>query len=219
MDCVYICRVGENEELLYSIRSVEKNLPDSNIWVIGGKPNWYIGNYINVADEGGKFQNINKCYKAIIDEEKISEDFILMNDDFFILSPSNNYKYYSGYLKDKIINHIEINGISSYSRALRTAVEALKRQGINEPLNYDIHTPMAFNKAKLAQVIDLSLAPRSMYGNVFIKDGLNIDDVKVYSYTKKIQLDGNFISTEDDSFLLIKDKIVDIFPNPSKFER
>jgi hypothetical protein len=122
-------------------------------------------------------------------------------------------------LKDKIINHIEINGISSYSRALRTAVEALKRQGINEPLNYDIHTPMAFNKAKLAQVIDLSLAPRSMYGNVFIKDGLNIDDVKVYSYTKKIQLDGNFISTEDDSFLLIKDKIVDIFPNPSKFER
>lgn len=218
MDCVYICRVGENEELRYSIRSVEKYLPNHDIWVVGGKPNWYIGNYIEVEDTGNKFQNINKCYKAIIDDERISNDFIVMNDDFFILSPKNNFNYYSGYLKDKIINHVQINGISPYSRALRTAIEALKKRGIKEPLNYDIHTPMTLNKAKLAQVIDLSLAPRSVYGNIFISNGLNIEDVKIYKHTSDINLNGDFISTEDNSFRLIQEKIMALFPSPSRLE-
>lgn len=218
MDFVYICRPGKNEELRYSVRSVEKFLPDNNIWVVGGKPEWYKGKYIEVLDTAGKFDNINKCYKTILEENKISDNFVLMNDDFFLLSSKNNYRYYSGLLKDKIINHTTLNGFSSYSKALTGAVKALKKMGIKEPLNYDIHTPMAFNKAQLGQVIDLSLAPRSMYGNIFIKDGLNIDDVKIYNYTKEIDMGLDFISTEDDSFKLIKDKLETLFSLPSKFE-
>ena len=38
MNFIYICRVGENEELRYSIRSVLNSFPEANIWVIGGKP-------------------------------------------------------------------------------------------------------------------------------------------------------------------------------------
>ncbi len=218
MDCVYICRAGDNEELRYSLRSVVKFLPNSNIWIVGYKPNWYVGNFLSVEDIGNKFENINNCYKKIIEEKSISEDFLVMNDDFFFLSNNNKYNYYSGFLKDKIVNHIELNGISRYSRALRTAVDALKKRGIKEPLNYDIHTPMALNKTNLAQVIDLSLAPRSMYGNIFIKDGLNIEDVKVYKDSKDFRFDNDFISTEDNSFKLIKDKLEELFPNSSVFE-
>ena len=55
MHFVYICKDGENEELRYSIRSVLKNTKDAVIWVVGGKPNWYIGNYIKVIQDQNKY--------------------------------------------------------------------------------------------------------------------------------------------------------------------
>lgn len=219
MDFVYICRSGENEELRYSIRSVLKYFSSASVWVVGGKPLWYSGNYIEVKDSGNKFKNINSCYKNIIDNDNISNDFVLMNDDFFILSNTDNYKHYDGLLEDKIINHSSIYGNSSYARALRGCLKALKSQGIHNPLNYDVHTPMTFNKANLAKVIDLSLAPRSMYGNMFINDGLEMKDVKIYKNSIDINLNNDFISTEDNSFNLIKDRLDLLFPNPSIFEK
>jgi hypothetical protein len=119
MDFVYICRSGQNEELRYSIRSVVKYFKSSEIWVVGGKPDWYSGNYIFVEDIGNKFYNINNCYKNIINDNRISNDFIIMNDDFFLLSNNNNYRYYDGIMRDKIISHIELHGNSSYARALK----------------------------------------------------------------------------------------------------
>lgn len=220
MDFVYICKNGDNEELRYSIRSVVKYFKNPNIWVVGGKPDWYSGNFIFVQDIGNKFVNINNAYKAIIKNNKISEDFILMNDDFFILSPkTTEYKFYSGLLQDKIVNHMKQYGNSVYARALKTAVDALKKEGIGSPRNYDIHTPMTFNKAKLAQVIDLSLAPRSVYGNIFIEDGQYMEDVKIYKGTSDINFDSGLISTEDNSFYLIKEYLEEKFKNPTCFEK
>jgi hypothetical protein len=77
---------------------------------------------------------------------------------------------------------------------------------------------MTLNKALLAQVIDLSTSFRSVYGNLFIKDGIEIDDVKIYKREKDINFDTNFISTEDNSFNLIKDKLEEMFPNTSIYE-
>lgn len=219
MDYVYICRSGSNEELKYSIRSLIHNCKPTNIWVVGGKPDWYIGNYLEVKDIGDKFQNINNCYKEIINNKNISDNFILMNDDFFILKPLNNFYYYSNFLKDKIINHIKINGNSKYARALNTAVKALKDMGVENPLNYDVHAPMTFNKANLSKVLDLSLAPRSMYGNLYSINPINIEDVKIYKNDINIDINKDFISTEDNSFKLIKDRIKLLFPEPSFVEQ
>jgi hypothetical protein len=219
MDFVYICRDGENEELRYSIRSVVKYFKDAVIWVVGGKPNWYSGNFVEVKDSGHKFQNIHDAYVAIAEEKKISNKFILMNDDFFILKNQNFYNYYSGFLKDKIISHSTQYGNTSYARALNGAVRELKIRGIKEPLNYDIHTPMVFEKPLLAQVLGLSLAPRSLYGNLFINDGINIQDVKIYKHTKEFDLNNNFISTEDNSFNLIKDQLSRMFKEKTKYEK
>jgi hypothetical protein len=219
MHFAYICRDGENEELRYSIRSLVKNFNNPTIWVVGGKPNWYLGNFIPVADAGNKFSNINNCYSAILSEPKISEEFILMNDDFFILKPEQKYEYHSGLLMDKFVSHANQYGNTSYARALSGAMRELKKRGISEPLNYDIHTPMTFRKALLAQVLDLSLAPRSVYGNLFIKDSINIDDVKIYKNTKSFDLKGSLISTEDNSFGLIKDSIKNIFSNKTQYEK
>ena len=81
MDFVYICRSGDNEELRYSIRSVIRSFPKANIWVVGGKPVWYKGNYIIVEQNQDKYTNALNNIIAICNSKEISVSFIFMNDD------------------------------------------------------------------------------------------------------------------------------------------
>ena len=103
MQYVYVCRPGENEELRYSIRSVEANLPSGEIWVVGGKPSWYSGNYIPVDQVAGKQNDAIKNLFTIVESDKIQENFVLMNDDFFVVKPVSKIKiYHGGTLENKI---------------------------------------------------------------------------------------------------------------------
>jgi hypothetical protein len=219
MDYVYLCRDGDNEELRYSVRSVIKNGNPDNIWVVGGKPDWYVGNYLEVLQDKSKFKNQVNSLKNICQNKSISDDFVLMNDDFYILEKNQDYKYYDGFLIDRIDYHLIKYGNSSYARALSGANKVLLNMGINNPLNYDVHTPMKMNKVNLEQIIDLSLSPRSVYGNVFITDGIEIKDVKIYKDSKNINLNNLLISTEDNSFSLIQNTLKEIFPEKSIYEK
>ena len=71
----------------------------------------------------------------------------------------------------------------------------------------------------MADVLGLSLAPRSMYGNLFIKDSINIDDVKIYKNTTNVGLSGRLISTEDNSFGLIRDMLKETFLDKTQYEK
>jgi hypothetical protein len=220
VDFIYINRDGENEELRYSIRSVVDNVLDANIWVVGGKPDWYVGNFVPVENVGNKFKNITECYKAICNIAEVS-DFIAMNDDFFILEQMSDIPYlYDGLLIDKAELHGSLHGTTEYFRVLTQANKALISMGINQPLNYDIHTPIKMNKEKLAKIVDLSYAPRSLYGNIFNVGGREIQDVKVYRNTPEDKIFEYFISTEDNTFDVVYTKLLkDKFNTPSKYER
>jgi hypothetical protein len=220
MDYVYICRAGENEKLRYSIRSVIQNGKPDNIWLIGSKPDWYTGNFIEVTDIGNKYQNITNCYNTIINSTDISEDFVLMNDDFFILKPMEFIPTYNGgLLQEKILDHTKQYGLNKYATVLQEVNKQLLKNGIKVPLNYDIHVPMVFNKTKLKKFNDISLAPRSLYGNAVGIGGKTIEDPKIYDAASKfITLDTEFVSTIDNTFILIKDKLNKMFPNKSEYE-
>lgn len=226
MDYVYICRAGENEELRYSIRSVVANTSYDKIWIIGGRPDWYIGNYVDVDDIGNKFENIKNCYKVISKIGAISDKFVLMNDDFFIMKPVGAMPiFHGGKLIDKIDRYTSDRGHNKYTRILLQAHKRLVKQGIKEPLDYDIHLPLVVEKAAIDYFIDQSLAPRSIYGNLFNIGGQEIKDVKIYSaknmihHSASINNDIPFISTEDGSFKNIEEYIKMTFPNKTKFEK
>lgn len=221
MDYVYICRSGENEELRYSIRSVVKHATYDNIWVIGSKPDWYIGNYIEVDDIGNKFDNITNCYRVLPSIGALSDDFVLMNDDFFILKPLGKMPiFYDGTLSDKIDKHISVSGMSQYARVLIKAKKELIKQGIKDPLCYDIHVPMVFNKSMLSYMEYSNNAPRSMYGNIYNLGGVQIKDVKIYKNNSEFNInESHFISSEDNSFKLIEEELHNLFPQPSIYER
>ena len=230
MDFVYICKDGANEELKYSIRSVVESFPNSNIWVVGGKPDWYIGNFIEVKQKESKYKNAVENLKTISVSEQISESFILMNDDFYIVKKIDKIEnFHGGYLLDKINLYQKLNGNSQYTRKLSGTYKKLKALGFENPLDYELHIPMIMEKEKLKIILDLidQFLWRSIYGNKFEVGGTEMQDVKVYttgplvlkSYNLNID-NHTYLSSADSSFNNIFNKILkDKFNQKTKFEK
>jgi hypothetical protein len=218
MDLVYICRNGENEELRYSIRSAVKNLPHDKIWVVGGKPDWYTGNYIQVNQTRSKYSNARNNLKAICASNEISESFILMNDDFYIINKVDSVPYmYSGTLDERIQVREDLFTGNSYTGLLRQTLNAIFRKTKTTVLDYELHVPMIMEKKKLSKVLMLSGLWRSVYGNTFNVGGIKIRDVKVYNKNNKFYSNGydinnleyDYLSSNDDSFDMVKEKVLD----------
>jgi hypothetical protein len=218
MDLVYICGSGHNEELRYSIRSAVKNLKFDNLWVVGGKPDWYVGNHLEVIQNKSKYANARNNLRAICNSTEISDSFILMNDDFYIINKVDNVPYmHGGLLADKITKYKNLTGDTRYVLMLKRTLLSLSRRINKDVLDYELHVPMVMEKEKLLSIVELPDLWRSRYGNTFDVGGIEIDDVKVYSFgvlTKKSydinNLKYDYLSSNDDSFEMIKNKILNI---------
>jgi hypothetical protein len=229
MNFVYICRSGKNEELRYSIRSVLNSFPDSTIWVVGGRPDWYCGNHIEVSQDKNTYTNAINNLKAICSSIDIDEDFILMNDDFFIINKINDIQYfYGGTLVEKVLLYKDLTGSSSYIDKLSNTLNKLKRYGVEQPLDYELHVPFPVNKKNLYKILNKNdrLLYRSFYGNMFNVGGLKIEDVKIYDRTGLMKksfdyqnIDTDFLSTTDTSFNTIEPMLKKKFPNKSHCEK
>jgi len=228
MDYVYIYREGPGDELRYSIRSLAKNAPEGRVWLVGGKPEWFNGPHIPVKAVGGKFKNISECYFVIARCEEISESYVLMNDDFFVMDKISEIPtLHGGSLKDKISDYISMLGPTMYATILGRALTFLKKKKINEPLDYDIHVPMVINRHEFLELVPRdTMAPRSIYGNMANVGGKQIKDVKTYNNPNYIKrsyeydvVNSPYISTDDDTFEeLFNQTLKDMFPEPSKYE-
>ena len=232
MDFVYFVRHGENEELRYSIRSVIKHFPDANIWVLGNKPDWYTGNFVPVRNVGEKFTNIaNCCYEAAKHPE-ISDPFVWMNDDFFIVKPLESIlPLHRGPLKERSDRYAQGISTSYYNKLLHNTYHKLLKHGIEEPLDYDVHMPLVMDKEKTLEALKMArigqVLPRSIYGNIAQIEGSRVGDVKVYASSafafKTYDYnagDSPYLSTEDQSFdQVYEDVLKDMFPDPSVYEK
>ena len=228
MDYVYVCRPGDNEELRYSIRSTVANLPPGRIWVVGGKPDWYTGDYIYVEQVGVGHANVWKQLNVVCKTEEISDDFVLMNDDFFTIKRLDTVEHFhSGTIQETLENYYETEQNNyGYQRMFNRTQNYLSRTGIRNPLDYELHVPMPMNKAKLLEVLNYKTLHRSTYGNVYNVGGTKTYDVKVYSTTELkgkfhdlVKEDLNYLSSHDSNFDFILDFILkDMFPNPSQYE-
>lgn len=218
MNFVYICRDGENEELRYSIRSIISNCKVDSLWVVGGRPDWYIGNYIEVTQKYSKYKNAFNNFKTICNSSEIPDDFVLMNDDFFIINQVDKItSYYSGTLEEKINAYETILGRSSYINRLKVTQDKLFQMGFDNPLNYEIHVPMSMSKKSFNDALGINhnLLYRSIYGNKFSSNSIEMKDVKIYSSNSfgplsfdYQNIQSSFLSTESGSFLELKNSFL-----------
>lgn len=226
-DIVYILRMGKNEELRYSLRSVEKNFPYRKVWFYGGKPqDIKPDRFVHIFQEGDtKWQKVRNTLVLICQNNNITEDFWLFNDDFFIMEKVENpINYYDGTLEQRIeqIESAIFGQQSEYSKRLRHLLKTLQNAGIEEPLNYAHHTPMLINRKKMLETLEkYPNEPmfRALYGNINHIGGENMPDVKFYQKRQPWPI-GTYVSTADESWqqekigLIIRDR----FKTPSRFE-
>lgn len=223
MDYVYLCKEGDNEELRYSIRSVLKNAPEGIVWLVGGKPDWYVGNHIHVTQGRMAYSNARNILNAIIKSDSISNDFVLMNDDFFVMKPIDEIPVlHGGSLKKKAYMRHEIAPGAFYTNMLHSTIQSLTRNKIKDPLDYELHVPMIMNKDKLNSVLKNNGLWRSLYGNIHNIGGTEQDDVKIYGgkplNLNPVDIENSvFLSTDDFSFKEMN-FIRESFPDKSIYE-
>jgi hypothetical protein len=228
MDLVYICRNGQNEELKYSIRSAVKNLPHDKIWVVGGKPDWYTGNYIQVNQTKNKYANARDNLRALTESEEISESFVLMNDDFYIVNKINSIPYmHAKTLDEKIRAREDLFSGNSYNKLLKATIRSISKRVDGPAIDYELHVPMVMEKKKLQHVLKFPGLWRSIYGNIFNVGGIETKDVKVYEESSIFypnsyrinNLTSDYLSSSDDSFEIVKNKVLEkLFPKRSIYE-
>lgn len=229
LDAVYFVRDGENDELRYSLRSVEKNLPIRKVWIIGGKPeDIHPDEFIRVPqppDDGTKWDRVRANFWRVASNQEITEDFILMNDDFFINQPTSEIEpATAGTLQDHIerIERNYRNRPTAYTIELRRAQRVLEEAGL--PTNsYELHIPMIINRKKLAETLAAfppRHATRSLYGNLHRIGGARQIDCKVIKPDQEFSREAQYLSSDDSTWgdTELAGFIRERFPDKSRWE-
>lgn len=224
LDIVYFIKDGVgNEEFRYSLRSVCKNMPFNRIWVFGGCPKNIVPDVrIRVKQEGKtKWDKVHAMFKLACENKELSDNFILFNDDFFIMKPTDRIDPYH---RDLMENHVEVLGKGPYASMLAGIGEELKNRGLTT-YSYELHIPFIFNKKKLLKLLndnpDLRCT-RTMYGNTYKIGGERRSDVKIfnsnpsfdYKNSDMLSTDDSVINQNNDAWRWIKKQ----FPNKSEYE-
>ena len=225
-DIIYILKDKlDTDELRYSLRSVEKNFPHRYVWFVGGQPEGFKPDRcIRHKQEGAlKWELIRSSMYKAIENEELSDEFFLFNDDFFIMKPvKGKWKNFVDMtLHDRIEELKPLNKwLNIYGRTLYKAEQELIHLGC-PTMNYDVHLPMLFKKDEVADAISQCSSPqmRSVYGNITRSPYVKHPDVKVYDL-ESVPEDPDFLSTNDEVF--VKGKagayIREQFPTPCKYE-
>jgi len=225
MDVVYpLKNMTDNDyvELKYSLRSLA-NIKHDRVIVVGGKPDW-IDNIIHINEyDVHSLKGSNSLRKILATFNIVSDDFIYMNDDFFLLKPQEIKHFHQGNFKENVERKAPLLNYSRYWQGMhRTAIL------FDEPLDYELHYPFVFNKEKFIAMtrkydMNNAYALRSLYGNEYNVGGEFRKDRKVYDLDnfKSAFKDDFFVSSSDqlpvdEAFVKVLD---DYFPEKSPYEK
>lgn len=231
MDIVYIVKAAEiNEELRYSIRSVAANVPHRSIVIAGYCPKWLKNVSIVPVNQnfGNKYKNAEANWQAAMNSQKVSDDFVLMNDDFFVMRPIKTIEpAHRGDLSDVIEYYSKKP--TAYLENMEQTRRVLNRLEFKDLKSYALHIPMVMNKERrqlLYAIINLvnyenrDTQMRTLYGNFWRIGGKKMDDVKAYKRNMDFDPKSLYLSSADDSFKYgkIGEHIRAAFPNKCRYE-
>lgn len=215
MDVVYLVKASENnDELRWSLRSL-KNLPHDRVFFAGYKPGWAT-NVIHIPVEqrpGRKHENSIRNQRAALEHSDVSDPFILMNDDHFIMKPQESMPILNwGLVRDVL--HGRHNLGHAFRRSMEWTYQILLNELGHEPISYQLHVPLIWHKDQILRTFDAysKFAPPginpqyvTIAGNQFGWGGATYErDVKLLNahdpITDEVR-NSEFLSTSDVAFL------------------
>lgn len=205
LDIVYFVKDAQtNNELRYSIRSVAKNMPYKRIWIIGGCPYGIVPDIHVRAEQNGhsKWENVHEMYRLACENKELTDDFIMFNDDFFIMQPMPRVEPLYRCTLDEHIAMLEskFKRVNGYSKLLRNCNKELKRLGKTQ-FSYELHIPFIFNKQKLSDLLNNfphQHCTRTLYGNLYSIGGRQSEDIKVFSPKPDFDYKSSPLLSSDD---------------------
>lgn len=224
----------DNNELRFALRSIEMHIADrGKIFIIGHRPEW-IKNIVHIPakDQPGlvnKERNIMQKISLACKHPAISQEFVFMNDDHFLLQPLTFPMpyYYHQSLNSSVVKRTSGDG---YSQSMRNTMEVLQKGGLTT-YNFDIHCPIVYDKTKFLKVmkcVDWSAAYgyviKSLYCNALrlpgtvdmdlkIRHRCNCFELEALTYGRRVfSIDDGAVGGELTTFLFY------LFPNKSRFE-
>lgn len=226
-DIVYVLKEGvDSDELRYSLRSVCKNFNFNEIWFYGGCPkDIQPDHWVQFSQVGlNKWHRTRSMYQAIFENNDITPDFFLFNDDFFIMRHYRQDLAISNGTLDMQAFRIQCanNGFSRYTERLKHTATALRKRGF-DTISYECHVPMLINREKALKLLTdfkKDTAFRSTYGNYYSIGGRLIDDYKIVRLDQEPDREKEIISTTEESFAkgIVGDYIKKKFPNKCRYE-
>jgi hypothetical protein len=228
LDILYPVRPGDdNEELRFSLRSLEANYPHGKVWMVGHRPSW-VRNVNHIPGNGAHYRQAN-LYNNIITacaHTDIPDRFVIFNDDFFLTAPITDIPpLHRGPLIEHMRNPRVVGNPNFWSRSLQATLTALEATGLPDPLSYELHLPMVVNKPAMAYVLkrfkhvqpDNPPQWRTLYGNMCGIGGSLYEDCK---RVRSSVVCTPFHSTDDGSWRRYYSKrFAELFPNPSSYEQ
>lgn len=223
LDIVYFVKDSiNNEELRYSLRSL-RNFPHHKVWFYGGCPRGLRPDY-HVAvkqNQKNKWENVSMMLRIACANDKITKKFWLFNDDFFIMEkishPTNYYR--EDFYKRIVQLEDKYNGMTSYSRMLRSTAQELETLGLPTK-DYSLHIPMLIDREKALELFRITdcCGFRSLYGNYCQLANKSMGDCKITNKLKMWQ-GGCYLSTDDEAFSgAVGNQIKAIFTDKCEYE-
>lgn len=217
-------------DLIYTLRSIEKNLSNyRDVYLVGKKPN-FIKNVINIPfnqskNDDDKQKNILNKIIYCLNMDEISENILFINDEHFLLSnfDSINFpNYQDGNLEKQVFKN-------PYTFTINNTIRFLESKN-SEIKNFDIHTPIIYNKKKFKEVFESIQLPRfgygikSIYGNLAQIKSEYMEDCKISHALSKEEAEEickyrKIVSCSDVAIKTgLGEHLKEMFPKKSKFE-
>lgn len=211
MDVVYILGDGskaDNEEIRYSLRSLERNMLDiGNVYIVGILPDFLQDvRHIPCEDRHEKrWKNAMEKTRLAASTDGITDEFLLMNDDFFMLSPfqGDNFPFYA-----KKGNDGGCNGRTDFQ--IHCPIRIQKEWYLNLPLSLD----MAGDWSPRSFYCNFYQAPPTFIVDPIVRCGISLPSYE--DQTKNL----DFFSIGSSTMLRsdFSSWLARTFPDPSRFE-
>jgi hypothetical protein len=238
-------------ELRYALRSLEKHMLNvGNVFIIGHtRPAWLTDEVTHIKkNDTSKYASVNIKEKLLYacDVAVISDPFLLLNDDHFLLRQFDAAAlpfYYNGLLVEKYLSCAR----TPYGRLLENTIIALERVGAGTR-HFDIHCPVLYEKRIFKSIIngfDWSVHQgygiKSLYCNVltaaydclsdkvqkkmWISDIVSVPDLHIAQPIRSperleelLEFKWFFSTFEGVLNDVMMAKLNELYPNPSKYE-
>lgn len=212
-----------NNEIRYSIRSVLKFHPNAEIHIIGERPHWYQGENHHYVPDAHECPYVNQ-WKKLEHACTLFDEFVYMDDDFFLLQPLEPAHYRQGTLK-------EYAGNKKPTTVWNAVLEATY-QAMPEADRHCLHAPLPIISKNFLTIAENfpqrheapSLVPRQIYCHY--ETEFEVRDKKDLKFTVtpvkiiREQIIGEpFFSIENNiKSRIFRNWIEKLYPIPSPFE-